>query len=59
MNSDTQRTSILLPSDLHERLVAQAQAADRSLAAEIRQAVREHVAAQPNGQPEPKQKELR
>jgi hypothetical protein len=37
------RTTVVLPVDLRERLVERAQAADRSISAEIRVALREHV----------------
>ena len=58
MQTDIKRTSVMLPAELHDRLSAQAREAERSLAAEIRLVLREHVTAQPvNGQPEPKEKE--
>ena len=40
------KISAALPSDLHSRLVDRAREADRSVSAELRVAVREHVEAQ-------------
>ncbi len=53
--SDSEKISAVIPTDLHSRLVDQAREADRSVSAELRVAIREHVAAQPaNGtKPEP------
>lgn len=43
MSESDCRTTIVLPVDLREQLVERAQAADRSISAEIRQAIREHI----------------
>jgi len=43
VNASEHRTTVVLPGELHERLVEQAEAADRSLSAEVRVAVREHL----------------
>jgi len=45
--SDSEKISAVLPTDLYSRLVDRAQEADRSVSAELRVAIREHVAAQP------------
>jgi len=47
MQTATKRTTVMLPADLHGRLSEQAREAERSLAAEIRLAVREHVRSEP------------
>ena len=47
MQTATRRTSVMLPAELHDRLTARAREAERSLAAEIRLAVREHVRSEP------------
>ncbi len=51
------KISAVIPSDLLSRLVDRAREADRSVSAELRVAIREHVDAQPaNGKREPKEK---
>ena len=51
------KISAAIPTDLHSRLVDRAREADRSVSAELRVAIREHVDAQPtNGKREPKEK---
>ncbi len=51
------KISAVVPTDLHSRLVDRAREADRSVSAEVRVAIREHIAAQPvNGKREPKEK---
>ncbi len=40
------KISAAIPADLLERLVARAREADRSVSAEVRVAIREHVAAE-------------
>ena len=47
MNSHAQRCTIQLPAELHERLSDWAREAERSLSAEIRVAIREHVRREP------------
>ncbi|MBA2741485.1 MAG: hypothetical protein H0U46_05685 [Actinobacteria bacterium] len=47
MKTDFRRTSVMLPAELHDRLIEQAREAERSLAAEIRLAVREYVRSEP------------
>ncbi len=55
--SDSEKISAVIPTDLLARLVDRAREADRSVSAELRVAIREHVAAQPaNGKREPKEK---
>jgi hypothetical protein len=44
VNDSDHRTTVVLPADLREQLVERAQEADRTLSAEIRVAIREHVA---------------
>jgi len=44
MNASEHRTTVVLPADLRDRLLERAEAADRTLSAEIRVAIREHVA---------------
>jgi len=52
------KISAVVPTDLHSRLVDRAREADRSVSAELRVAIREHVEPQPvNGKREPKEKE--
>jgi len=52
------KISAAIPSDLHSRLVDRAREADRSVSAELRVAIREHVDAQPaNAQRHPTTKE--
>ncbi len=41
------KISAAIPTDLHSRLVERAREEDRSVSAQLRVAVREHVAAQP------------
>ena len=56
--NESEKVSAVLPTDLHSRLVERAREEDRSVSAQLRCAVREHVAAQPaNGKREPKEKE--
>ncbi len=56
--NESEKVSAVIPTDLLARLVDRAREADRSVSAELRVAIREHVAAQPaNGQPEPKEDE--
>ncbi len=56
--NQSEKVSAVLPTDLHSRLVERAREEDRSVSAQLRVAVREHVDAQPeNGQREPKEKE--
>ena len=58
--NESERISAVVPADLLARLVDRAREADRSVSAELRVAIREHVDAQPaNGKREPKQKETR
>lgn len=59
MQTDIKRTSVMLPVELHDRLTAQAREAERSLAAEIRVAVREHVRNEPANSAVPHPKEER
>ncbi len=47
MQTDIKRTSVMLPAELHDRLAVRAREAERSLAAEIRLAVREPVRSEP------------
>ena len=55
--NQSEKVSAVLPTDLHSRLVDRAREADRSVSAELRVAIREHVDAQPaNGKREPKEK---
>ncbi len=58
MQTEAKRTTFLLPLELHDRLTAQAREAERSLAAEIRLAVREYVRSEP-AQRHPTTKEAR
>jgi len=52
------KISAVVPTDLLARLVDRAREADRSVSAELRVAIREHVAAQPaNAQTHPTTKE--
>ncbi len=52
------KISAAIPTDLHSRLVDRAREADRSVSAELRVAIREHVDARPeNGKREPKENE--
>ena len=56
--NESEKVSAVLPTDLHTRLVERAREEDRSVSAQLRVAVREHVEAQPaNGKREPKEKE--
>jgi len=48
------KISAVIPSDLLSRLVDRAREADRSVSAEVRVAIREHVEPQPNGKREEK-----
>lgn len=47
MQTAIRRTTVMLPTELHARLSEQAREAERSLAAEIRLAVREHIRSTP------------
>ncbi len=47
MQTAIRRTSVMLPAELHDQLSEQARDAERSLAAEIRLAVREYVRNEP------------
>ncbi len=48
------KISAAIPTELHSRLVDRAREADRSVSAELRVAIREHVDAQPaNAQTHP------
>jgi len=53
--NESEKVSAVLPTDLHSRLVERAREEDRSVSAQLRVAVREHVEPQPaNGtEPEP------
>ncbi len=51
--SDSEKISAVLPTDLHSRLVERAREEDRSVSAQLRVAVREHVEAQPANGTEP------
>ncbi len=56
--NESEKVSAVLPTDLHSRLVERAREEDRSISAQLRVAVREHVEPQPaNGKREPKEKE--
>ncbi len=56
--SDSEKISAVIPTDLLARLVDRAREADRSVSAELRVAIREHVDAQPvNAQTHPTTKE--
>ncbi len=47
MQTAIRRVTLMLPAELHDRLSEQAREAERSLAAEIRLAVREYVRSEP------------
>jgi len=52
--NESEKVSAVLPTDLHSRLVERAREEDRSVSAQLRVAVREHVEPQPaNGKREP------
>ena len=52
--NESEKVSAVLPLDLHSRLVERAREEDRSVSAQLRIAVREHVEPQPaNGKAEP------
>ena len=51
------KISAVIPSDLLSRLVDRAREADRSVSAEVRVAIREHVDAQPENAQHPTTKE--
>ncbi len=55
--NESEKVSAVLPTDLHTQLVERAREEDRSVSAQLRVAVREHVEPQPaNGKREPKEK---
>lgn len=45
--NESEKVSAVLPTDLHSRLVERAREEDRSVSAQLRVAVREHVEPQP------------
>ena len=53
VNASEHRTTVVLPGELHERLVERARDADRSLSAEIRCAVRSYIATSSAAHPDP------
>ncbi|MBA2641521.1 MAG: ribbon-helix-helix protein, CopG family [Actinobacteria bacterium] len=55
--NESEKISAVIPADLLERLVVRAREADRSVSAEVRQAIRAYVAQPANGEREPKEKE--
>lgn len=50
MQTEVIRTTFLLPAELHDRLATRAREAERTVSAEIRVAVREHVSSEPADQ---------
>ena len=58
--NESEKVSAVLPTDLHTRLVERAREEDRSVSAQLRVAVREHVRNEPaNAQRHPTTKEAR
>lgn len=51
MNASDCRTTVVLPVDLRDQVAERAQAADRSISAEVRVALREHISRSTSSSP--------